>query len=265
MLRFFATLLATGVGVLAATAWWSGDNPSETSVEPPSPKLERPDSVERPTRESDPEATRIVGPSTPEAFAEPKEPTDLANRTATSRPARTSSDVVEVTNDFRERAPVDTKPATRNPRDVARSVPPIPAPVISAPPAPSSLPPAFVAIPIPAVPAPIPAPVMTLSPEPRPAEVEETRIPEPAPFTEEFFEIAEHDDRGFYGEENVVFVEGDDTFESSEVSQLPGVGADGTLELAADESRIAMNEGRDASADRIRRLLDVYETLRSRR
>ena len=94
-------------------------------------------------------------------------------------------------------------------------------------------------------------------------------IPEPTAFRDEILELAGDDD-GFgaeheafagetYGEENVIYVEGDedvaDLFASED--EAPFMASDGERELAMSDH--------DASAARIRRLLDVYESLGSGR
>ena len=222
MFRFFATLLVTGVGVLGASAWWSGrDTPSVPPSLAEQPTFEVPES--EPAAEADvslPEKPAVVARPAPVVAAEPKV--------------------------------------------VPRTVPPIPAPRLVDPTEFS-----HIVAPAPVLPEPIPTPFV---PPGVPEEVEETRIPEPAVFSDETLELARAESFGAeleefagetYGEENVIYVEGDedvaDLFVSEDASEdeAPFMASDGERELAMSDH--------DASAARIRRLLDVYESLGSGR
>ncbi|MBW2314930.1 MAG: hypothetical protein JRH10_12120 [Deltaproteobacteria bacterium] len=220
MFRFFATLLVTGVGVLGASAWWSGrDTPSVPASLAEQPTFEVPAS--EPAAEAAAEADVSV-PEKPAVVARP--------------------------------APV----VAAEPKVAPRTVPPIPAPRLVDPTE-------FSHIVAPVLPEPIPTPFV---PPGAPEEVEETRIPEPAVFSDETLELAREESFGAeleefagetYGEENVIYVEGDedvaDLFASED--EAPFMASDGERELAMSDQ--------DASAARIRRLLDVYESLGSGR
>jgi hypothetical protein len=159
--------------------------------------------------------------------------------------------------------------AVPEPAPPPRRVPAIPAPRLRPEPAPARQ--ARIAVPEPEAPGPIPAPFV--APPAREEEVEETRIPEPAAFEDEVFELA--DDEASYGEENVVWVEGDGGYGGSldelfARAEPDAAGVEGPDDAPfagvedAEERSVAMSD-HDRSAARIRRLLDVYESLGSSR
>jgi len=241
MFRFVATLLATGVAVLAASAWWSGrDAPRRW------PAIAEPTASEAaPAAEPEPAPERAPGDA-PTSHAAP------SARSPEPAPPRPT-----LAAEAARRPAMAAVPAPRPP---ARRVPAIPSPVPA-----EQAQQARVDAPEPALPEPIPAPFAP----PARDDVEETRIPEPAAFEDEVFELARPGDDERYGEENVVWVEGDhgyggrleDLFVDAE--RAPSAGDDDVAAPAgdADEERAVAMSGHDASAARIRRLLDVYESL----
>lgn len=242
MFRFFATLVVTGLAVLGASAWWGGREAirSGPSLGEPSIDGARPETT--PPAEPAPSAERTL-PARPPAKA--PEPTPLPAIAAVPAPR-----------------PLVTAPAISS--APTRRLPAIPAPLRAAPERQ-----ARVAAPEPAVPGPIPAPFTA---PPARKDVEETRIPEPGRFEEDGVDLARRNEDS-YGQENVVWVEGDhgyggnldDLFVNGEPERGDGAAeGDAAREDSPDERAVAMSS-HDASAARIRRLLDVYESLGSTR
>jgi hypothetical protein len=261
MFRFLATLLATGVGLLAASAWWSG---RDTGPWPdlPSPASEAPGPTPEAPGATGPEPPAVTGPE-PAAVTGP-EPAAAAPETPAARDVGPGRPAGDARPEARERAIARGRPAAKParaalapipgvpaPEPPPRRVPPVPAPELGGPADLAGRAP--VAPPMPDVPDPIPAPFAPAPPPPADT-VGETRIPEPAWFEDEVVDVAGfEDDEGFYGEENVIYNEADEAPDDAAPSAEPG------------DEQVAMNDGREASARRIRRLLDVYESLRSRR
>ena len=227
MFRFFTTLVVTGVGLMAASAWWSERESQGAMPEPANEKAV-----------AAPEAERSLTGPRPES----ESPQALA-----------------------ETAPNRNPSASTKPMAAAHRVPAIPAPRLVDPAEYTR----FVA-PVPDAPEPVPSPLApaTLKANEPADGVHETLIPEPAAFEDEILVLAAErasdgsvllaasqenetsdDENEPYGEENVFFID-----------EEPGF-VDPDLERRA----IAMRTDHDASADRIRRLLDVYESLGSRR
>ena len=250
MFRFLTTLIVTGVGVLAAVAWWS----------------------DRDSAGPWPELPAAEAPGRAAPTAEAAEPTAPARESETRAPAARPSRLEPA-----QAKPVPVRAAAAAPAaallgtEAPRPLPAIPAPRL----APRAAYTRTVA-PAPAAPEPIPSPIGGRS---APADgVGETRIPEPAAFAEGAVDLAETNgtplrtrpsqalaraeahpapvaeteqgDSGeeSYGEENVIYVEGDDSFAAP----------------AASPRAVAMRSDHDASAERIRRLLEVYQSLGSR-
>jgi len=244
MLRFFATLLATGAAVLAASAWWGGRE--ATSGWPPLAEPTRTDASAEPVAEGEREMQRGTATLRSEPHGEPA-PRD--DRTPPTEPAG------------REQAPGPATLASGSVQGVPSIPSPLPVPVAAHAPVQARIGTRRVE-PEPALPEPIPAPFAA---PPADTEAEETRISQPAPFTDEVFALGRTGGGDRYGEENVVWVEGDDgerdggnrdeRFADERGERLAERGAE-----AYDERALATS-GHDASAVRIRRLLDVYESL----
>lgn len=239
MFRFFATLLVTGVALLAASAWWSGRDASDpwSALAPKPEETAPPVAAPEPPAERAPEShvERAPAPYAQPAPALQTEPAPAPKAEgAPAKPAR----------------PLPAIAALSAPAAEPRRLPPIPAPPLTDLAERDAL--ARAAVPEPTLPEPIPAPFAA---PPSVDEIEETRIPEPAPFLDEIVELAEADR---YGEENVVYVEGDDRPFGDSVDALF---ADRDPEPFEGELGGERAVTMSASADRIRRLLDVYESL----
>jgi len=237
MFRFLAILIVTGVGVLTAVVWWSDRDAASAW-----PELPTAETSERaaPARAAPPRA-EAAPPQTEEA---PPQAAPLRKPKAEAHGVRPSQAAAE-----RRRPPAIPAPTLVPRAAYTRTIAPAPA--------------AF---------EPIPAPI---GGQPAAADgVGETPIPEPTLFEDEAVALAAakqapavteaeeaptHAERSSatglgaddasYGEENVIYVEGDDSFRTP----------------AASPRAVAMRSGHEASAERIRRLLEVYQSLGSRR
>jgi len=255
MVRFLVTLLTTGAAVLAASAWWGGREAA--SVWPPVAEPNRADASHEPQAEGERELQSAVMARSvePAARSEPAPHGDSAPRIEPAPPGASA---------VRGAAPDSTALASAPMQHVPSIPSPLPASVAAHAPIPARIGGRRV-VPEPTLPEPIPTPFAA---PPADAEVEESRIPEPAPFTDEVFALARTEGAERYGEENVVWVEGDhgdggsldELFADVRSEPFAGEPPAEPVSEARDERALAMS-GHDASAARIRRLLDVYESL----